>query len=117
MTDRELLEAAAKAANVGVEQIDYDGVIWVDFRGVGVRVWNPLIDDGDALRLAVELGIKVTPYPIYQESKHSVMADHLTLTKDGTHGPQVIELYVDDPRSATRRAIVKVAAEIGEDMK
>lgn len=75
--------------------------------------WAPLDDDGDALRLAVTLGIKVTPYPIYEQPKHSVLADRLALSPEGTMGPQVIEIYNDDPMAATRRAIVRAAAEIG----
>lgn len=53
MTDRELLELAAKAAghnyymdSFGVHQIDSGR-------------WNPLYDDGDALRLAVKLGVDI----------------------------------------------------------
>lgn len=47
MTDRELLEAAAKAAGpMFVNLLSHDK-------------WNPLADDGDALRLAVKLGIMV----------------------------------------------------------
>ena len=56
MTDKELLELAAKAAGVKWvdECFDYDdmGRMMVDF-GLGVQEWNPLTDDGDALRLMV----------------------------------------------------------------
>ena len=48
MTDRELLERAAKAA--GYEYAKHGGYIVVD--GIPGN-WNPLTDDGDALRLAV----------------------------------------------------------------
>jgi hypothetical protein len=125
MSDRELLELAAKAYGFGAEY----GVTWTEseypkksgkhgalWNGNGymdtAELWNPLTDDGDALRLAVSLGIKVTPYPIYQWPKHSVMADRLELSTDGTSGPQVIEPYGDDARAATRRAVLLVAAEI-----
>lgn len=46
MSDRELLELAAKAAGRGIA--DY-------LPGEPDRCWNPLTDDGDALRLAVSL--------------------------------------------------------------
>jgi len=46
MTDRELLEAAAKAAGI---QVHPDGIEW-NRNEEGYR-WNPLTDDGDALRL------------------------------------------------------------------
>ena len=58
MTDRELLELAAKAA--GIEHKGYCGtppglILWeTDY---GLKLWNPLTDDGDALRLAVKLEI------------------------------------------------------------
>ena len=48
MTDRELLEAAAKAAGY-VHYHPGDGFY---------QTWNPLTDDGDALRLAVKLGLQ-----------------------------------------------------------
>lgn len=54
MTDRELLELAAKAAG-------YD-VTWLkDSQFIHGRDdwWDPLTDDGDALRLAVKLHMQV----------------------------------------------------------
>jgi hypothetical protein len=52
MTDRELLELAAKAADLPWEQWCINGD----------ASWNPLIDDGDALRLAVKLGMYLNIY-------------------------------------------------------
>jgi hypothetical protein len=57
MDDRELLKFAAEAA--GFDYRPECGAIVVD--GVPAR-WNPLEDDGDALRLAVHLNISVYPY-------------------------------------------------------
>jgi hypothetical protein len=54
MTDHELLEAAAKAA--GMSYVHDLGVLSHDDFNEFVR-WNPLTDDGDALRLAVALGL------------------------------------------------------------
>lgn len=57
MTDRELLELAAKAA--GIEG-QYAFLHYFDGEEDGIcspgnhRVWNPLTDDGDALRLAMK---------------------------------------------------------------
>ena len=53
MTDRELLELAAKAAGIEIDPIDaqHEPQDWV--------AWNPLTDDGDALRLAVKLKMTV----------------------------------------------------------
>ena len=93
-SDRELLEMAAKAA--GIEcvtptMIDHDQ-------------WNPLTDDGDALRLAVIVGIDVDHY-----------FDRVETWKAGLHG-FIVEAYGDDPCAATRRAIVRAAAAIGSAM-
>ena len=113
--DRELLELAAKAAGIEIDPIDaaHEPGQWF--------VWNPLTDDGDALRLTVKLGIKVMPYPIYSDEKHSVIASckHLAPPNndDDTYvGPEVVEVYGGDPLAATRRAIVRAAAAIGEAM-
>ena len=67
MTDKELLELAAKTAGIdgmrGVRMKDIDGSVIVcyhyeDDTGETYR-WNPLTDDGDALRLAVRLNAVV----------------------------------------------------------
>ena len=103
MTDRELLELAAKAA--GIEVIGGagdEGVLL--FNG---SIWNPLTDDGDALRLAVKLGLIV----FCDIGTHTSIADHPTLDDcpDEEHGT--------DPYAATRRAIVRAAAAIGKEQK
>lgn len=104
MTDRELLELAAKAA----------GFLNWTWRGESLFVetghsrgdtgfhWNPLTDDGDALRLAVKLGLLVDcasacarPLPDSVEWQEA-------------SGP--------DDYAAVRRAIVCAAAEIGKAM-
>jgi hypothetical protein len=56
MTDRELLEAAAKAVN---QPIEFTNGVPVPFLldGELVPAWNPLTDDGDAFRLMVKLAI------------------------------------------------------------
>ena len=56
MTDRELLEAAARAAGLALHQrcIGDDLILAGPFGAAGAA-WNPLTDDGDALRLAVKL--------------------------------------------------------------
>jgi hypothetical protein len=109
-TDRELLELAAKAA--GYEKIEYhdlkgsmldirygrDEAIWN-----GEDYWNPLVDDSEALRLAVKV-------------KLDVMCHEL-----GAHVDNELSYHAEishtDPYSATRRAIVRAAAEIGKEMK
>lgn len=64
--------------------------------------WNPLTDDGDALRLAVKLDISVF--------------GHFPLDAVAAfEGRRIIEKKNPvDPMLATRRAIVRAAAAIGE---
>ncbi len=96
MTDRELLELAAKAAGVelapGTKRL---------VNVPGIAIWNPLEDDGDALRLAVELHIEL------RFGRHAVMA-HQGFTWAHAEG------YGSDPAEATRRAIVRAAAELAK---
>ena len=99
--DRELLEQAAKAAGM----YHPDGFDWLE-NELGFQ-WNPLTDDGDALRLAVKLGISVKPFT----KLPYIWADHPAADEI------IEETIVDDPHAATRRAIVRAAAEIGKGMK
>ena len=104
MSDLELLEMAAKAA--GIEHVDYDGVdydgkyglVIVGEHGQHLHGWNPLTDDGDALRLAVHLalfnGAKLFHYRSLERFQN----------------PKASEI------ERTRRAIVITAAEIGRSM-
>ena len=109
MTNRELLEQAAKSAGIELEQIEIDGQIeGYDVNGepIVIKGWNPLTDDGDALRLAVKLGMMVDV-----GSGGFCTADVEELESS------VNEVVTPDPYAATRRAIVRAAAEIGKEMK
>lgn len=109
MTDRELLELAAKAAGVEgrryVEnkaiQGEYRTGLWCD---LFENVWNPLTDDGDALRLAVALGLDVRVNLYIRETHIYSFVDF------------ICEHHKNDQQTATRRAIVRAAAEIGKAM-
>lgn len=105
MTDKELLELAAKAAGFKREDfVDGKSIIReVDGQPV---YWNPLTDDGDALRLAVKLRICYGP---------NLQGDLAVAFHDD--GPSMTEPYEPDPYAATRRAITRAAAEIGKEMK
>ena len=92
MTDRELLEAAARAA--GPDVFGEPGLYFRRLENHCVTSWNPLVDDGDAFRLAVKLRIKVVPEYVYE-------------------GPWLDGGSLRDPYAATRRAIVRAAAQIG----
>jgi len=101
MTDRELLELAAKAAGIEVTAIIKEGIP----HRFGGGYWNPLNDDGDALRLAVKLRLLVN------------IDDGQSEAADGTKENVVIEPHGNDQFLATRRAIVRAAAEIGRVME
>ena len=117
MTDRELLEMAAKAAGLRVKTWDgHTGVMCAIDNDRYGRMWMPLTDDGDALRLAVKLGLCITQYPIYAEPKHSVLVKRPQLRDDDRERIEEIAVYNGDPYAATRRAIVRAAAAIGEKM-
>lgn len=105
MDNRKLLEMAAKAAGIAVKA-NYDMSAGLEIAtGVG-RWWNPLTHDGDALRLAVKLGLDVRVYPTRMEPY------------TGVHGASgyVEEAHMVDAYRATRRAIVRAAAKIGRAM-
>lgn len=114
MTDKELLELAAKAAGTKIIRITDTGMPLIhgkDENGKHWDSWNPLTDDGDALRLAVKLKMQV------QINEASVIAE--LPQSDIGETKEVIE-YFDEPEesyAATRRAIVRAAAEIGKGMK
>ena len=109
MTDREYLELAAKAAGYS-----FDGQVLrnneTDFEYDG---WNPLADDGDALRLAVKLGLVVE-----SDSKAAssvVRNTNPSWMPEGSWDVHSVN-HNDNPFVATRRAIVRAAAEIGRNM-
>ena len=101
MTDCELLELAAKAA-------DYIFTEKLTESAQGKRTgpfishrkrwkqWNPLKDDGDALRLAVDLGLIIEAGKCWHSK----------------HGPAFGEDLLIGEMAATRRAIVRATADI-----
>lgn len=99
MTDRELLELAAKAAGINVQMLEAGDPYRMKESGAMVA-WNPLTNDGDALRLAVSLGIIV-------ETGRAWVSKY---------GPMYGEDVLPNPYAATRRAIVRAASEIGRNM-
>jgi hypothetical protein len=90
--DRTLLEAAAKAAGLPWEE-------WVD---AGDDSWNPLTDDGDALRLAIKLKLNT----FFEEWDGVEYVSSVQRTS--FQGRE--EVIDDDDGAATRRAIVRAAA-------
>lgn len=105
MNDKELLEMAAKAAGIELGE-------WYDSSNAFIHVishkspwWNPLTDDGDALRLAVSLGL-------------CIMFDRDSVQVSSSDGGEYCTAFsletANSSEGATRRAIVRAAAEIGK---
>ena len=123
MTDRELLELAAKAAEwqlcgyswIGENEDDDECEI---LESAFVKTnpeqelatkWNPLTDDGDALRLAVSLGFIVD----IDTEEHYTEIEFTSNYEDKSAS----EGHGFDATEATRRAITIAAAKIGKEMK
>ena len=106
MSDKELMELAAKAVGLRIVDRSHPVSLYVesDGRKGGVR-WNPLTDDGDALRLAVRLNIEFACFDDSQKVNSGVWSAYDCVTP-----------YNGDKQAATRRAIVRAAAEIGKAM-
>lgn len=108
MSDRELLELAAKAAG-----------LWDAENGCIDIPWNPLTDDGDALRLAVKLRISLI---FEQEYMGGPVLETLEATSpprsgDGSRDVSTESLSEGDEMANTRRAIVRAAALIYQSTK
>lgn len=106
MTDRELLEAAAKAAGISRLLWDYEYCRSRGHMAPPSSMWNPLTDDGDALRLAVKLNMDLMLSPNHGKWAKCVYGSRA----DESGYPE------EDPYAATRRAIVRAAAEIGKNI-
>jgi hypothetical protein len=122
MNDKELLKFAAKAAGMypqGFQLDDEEQIFYEKKRGIslawGVGWWNPLTDDGDALRLVVKLNFRLECMTLQTaastfDRKISEPVDH-TIEKERVRWP-----FEQCPYAATRRAIVRAAAEIGKSL-
>jgi hypothetical protein len=107
MSDKELLKLAAKSAGITVLRFDGDmPVVPSSLTASGLGYWRPLTDDGDALRLAVKLGIFIQP--------NTNQADPFVRALCWPSGVGRIEEVKDgtDANAAARRAIVRAAATI-----
>ena len=97
MNDQELLEKAAKAAGLTIAYWAQDNYPVVR-DGASTVGWNPLIFDSDALRLAV----KVLNWPFGGRAFNDAVTVMYAVGK-----------LPKDPYEATRRAIVRAAAQVG----
>ena len=99
MKDKKILELAAIACGLLKEGVFY-----------GSTDWNPLKNDGDAFRLAARLMMSVDFGTLF--SKYTIVTCSHRL--DGVPRIAIKESHNSDVFYATRRAIVRAAAEIGE---
>jgi len=109
MTDKELLELAAKAAGIKYSLKDaaqhweqYGIPLPMTMSHESPTYWNPLTDDGDAFRLAIKLGLLIDTD--YNNGIGVGSADF-----DESWQP-----HANDKYAAARRAIVSAAATLGE---
>lgn len=117
MQERELLELAAKAFGLplgyGDGQYFYCehgpfGAGMYGRQGNAPLNWNPLTDDGEALRLAVKLKMRI--------GIDAIPIGSVVVVSDDKFRPDTHERIGSDATHATRRAIVRAAAEIGKAM-
>jgi len=117
MTDREMLELAARAAGIVSVKPELDSkkhgicigkrtMQWLTVYEEPVKYWNPRKHDGDALRLAVKLEFEID------------------ITSTGVAvrtrcGLKVLVNKTEEPDlcAAARLAITRAAAEIGRQME
>lgn len=121
-SDRTLLEKAAKAAGYVVTGLVdkavvqpghfAGGLVIGNDRG-GESLWNPLTDDGDALRLAVRMRFHVNIFSA--DSAEGIDSPGFVEIWHNDSDPLHVE-YVNgsDYEAATRRAITRAAAAIWE---
>lgn len=99
--DRRLVILAAAAAGLrNFGHYDFQFGLQVQQPHNAPYVWNPMHDDGDALRLAAKLRIDIE------------WQDEFVVFADGNWS----EPIGTDPAAAARYAIVRAAAEIGKAM-
>ena len=102
-TDRELIEFAAKAA--GLSECGWMADTFTHVVDNRFVFWEPLTDDGDALRLAVDLDFDI------ELTEDAAWAGGIN-----SQNHQLYEWHRNGKYAATRRAIVRAAAEIGKAM-
>lgn len=106
-TDRELLELSAKAAGIPIHIWGTKGSENCARMDCDVnQPWNPLTDDGDALRLAVRL-IMELDICMSGAAVRTLLGDKILISSKDE----------PDRYAATRRAITRAAAAIGEAMQ
>lgn len=87
--------------------------------------WNPLTNNNDAFELSIQLGISIDhdyiqvgfiEFEGYKEGEYERGVNAWIVPMNTGKVLECSEVYGNDPVAATRRAIVKLAAEIGRNM-
>ena len=117
MTDKELLELAAKAAGVCLHPASAlhhsygnwgrDTTCTICGEEPSGATWNPLTDDGDALRLAVTLKLHL----YIDDDDIDVVSP-----ENGRCDTETWDEHDSNKMKATRLSIVRAAAEIGRKL-
>lgn len=111
MNDRELLEMAAKAADVDAQwrpNVATGGEWLAVAEDDGWVEWNPLLHDDDALRLSVKLNMSVSMGPVEVSANTISGALRNAFFRESR--------ITQNACTATRRVIVLAAAEVGRSM-
>jgi hypothetical protein len=126
----DLLISAARAA--GITEFEYCELVggcpalYVKDNSLGI--WAPLTDDGDALRLAVKLGLRIEQDWFTGDGKGNWQWDDGRARVSTDYAMHLAgsfkvraqwfkEFHQRDPYAATRLAIVRAAAAIGAGIK
>jgi hypothetical protein len=110
-SDEELLRSAAVAAQINVKAIKVDvddnfKALVVGEKHTKERLdWNPLKNNGDAFTLAIKTGVRF--------SFHPVLGQAIVIAFRGEELLVNVEDCSGDQYSASRKAIVLAAAQIG----
>ncbi len=109
MNDRELLDLAAKAVGIELEENRHcpSGGMWIVDKKSGLDVvWSPLTNDGDALRLATSLQLSILWFTNlqYVMVERRGFGENIGWTDEAGRG------------GALRRAVTVVAAQIGSTL-
>jgi hypothetical protein len=107
MTDRELIEAAAKAAGYKVRHVCVTGYLDI---GLEREAWNPLVENSDAFRLYVQLRMEVAIRTEVDNNGDEFEEAQATCWYAQPMPFTECVRITGDPEAATRRAIVRAAA-------
>lgn len=114
---RELLEMSAKAYGIELEYRHGSDAYYYDDPDTGREQWVPTDDDGQALRLAVALSLRVEPYTgVKMSVEYEIVANITDVCSTHNNDVMLSERHNCDPMAATRLAITRAAAEIGKAM-